>query len=104
MSATKQVAISIKILDKEFQIGCAPSEKNALMTSADYLNAQMQEVKEMGVMGPDRIAIMAALNITREFLADKQKVNEYQALDNGLDVLSDRISRTLDSLEETTES
>lgn len=96
---SQQVAVTIKILDKEFQIGCPPSEKPALLASADYLNEQMREVKGSGVVGSDRIAILAALNIARELLNDKHKVNDYEALSDGLDSLSDRISHTLDSLD-----
>lgn len=101
---SKQVAVTIKILDKEFQIGCAPSEKNALLASADYLNAQMKTVKDSGVIGADRIAILAALNITREHLQDKQRVNDYQALSDGLDSLSERIGETLAELDTSASS
>lgn len=96
---SEQIAVTIKILGKDFQIGCSAEEKPALLASADYLNEQMARVKEGGVIGPDRIAILAALNISREFLAHKQKAFDYEALSDGLDSLSRRINETLNEVE-----
>lgn len=95
---SKQVAVNVKILDKEFPIGCPPSEKNALLASADYLNEKMKEVRDSGVVGADRIAVLAALNITREHLASQNKAGDYEALSSGLDDLSDQIGQALEQL------
>ncbi len=98
---SQQVAVTIRILDREFQIGCPPSEKAALLASAKYLNQQMQEVRDSGVMGAERIAILAALNISRELLQDKPIVNDYQLLCEELDSLSEDIGSALASLPTT---
>lgn len=98
---SKQVAVNVKILDKEFPIGCPPSEKNALLASADYLNEKMKEVRDSGVVGADRIAVLAALNITREHLASQNKAGDYEALSSGLDDLSDQIGQALEKLSTT---
>jgi cell division protein ZapA len=61
--------VSVKILDKEFQVACQPEEVDELSASARYLDKQMRTIRESGkVLGLDRIAVMAALNITHEFL------------------------------------
>jgi len=61
--------VSVKILDKEFQVACQPEEVDALAASARYLDKQMRTIRESGkVLGLDRIAVMAALNIAHEFL------------------------------------
>ena len=40
-----------------------------MLEAVDYLNRKMQEIKDQGkVTGMDRVAIMAALNISHEFL------------------------------------
>ena len=98
---SKQVAVNVKILDKEFPIGCPPSEKNALLASADYLNDKMKEVRDSGVVGADRIAVLAALNITREHLASQNKAGDYETLSSGLDDLSDQIGQALEKLATT---
>ena len=61
--------VSVKILDKEFQVACQPEEVDELSASARYLDKQMRTIRESGkVLGLDRIAVMAALNIAHEFL------------------------------------
>jgi cell division protein ZapA len=72
MSEAKTVTVSI--LDKSYQVACKPDEVAALKASADYLDGKMREVKtNAGVLGLDRIAVMAALNIANEYLAEANK-------------------------------
>lgn len=59
----------VYILDKEYLIACPPEEEQALLNSADHLDKQMREIRNTGkIHGLERIAVMAALNITHEFL------------------------------------
>jgi len=57
------------VLDKEYQIACPPNEREALLESARYLNDKMREIRDSRKMvGSERVAIMAALNITHDLL------------------------------------
>lgn len=61
--------VSIKILEKEYNVACPLEEKAALMASAEMLNAKMREIRDSGkVVGLDRVAVMAALNLANELL------------------------------------
>lgn len=61
--------VTVRILDKEYQVACQPEEVDELTASARHLDKQMRTIRETGkVLGLDRIAVMAALNITHEFL------------------------------------
>ena len=61
--------VSIHILDKEYRVSCPPEEQEGLLRSASYLNKKMKEIRDSGkVIGTDRIAVMAALNISHELL------------------------------------
>jgi len=61
--------VSIRILEKEYQVACPANEKAALMESADMLNQKMREIRDSGkVVGLDRVAVMAALNMANELL------------------------------------
>ena len=63
--------VSIKILEKEYQISCPADERKALVDSADLLNHRMREIRDSGkVVGLDRIAVMAALNIANELISN----------------------------------
>lgn len=66
--------VTVRILEKEYQIACPPGERNALLDSAELLNARMREIRDGGkVVGLDRIAVMAALNIANDLLRARSK-------------------------------
>ena len=69
--------ITIRILEKEYQVSCPAEEKANLLASVELLNKKMREIRDSGkVIGLDRIAIMAALNLANELL--KRSVDERQ--------------------------
>jgi len=84
----------IRILDKEYRIACEPDEVDGLRSSAQYLNDQMRLIRDKGsVIGADRIAVMAALNITHELL---HKTTDTEALS---DIVSKRIKNLREKVE-----
>lgn len=67
-------AVTISLLGREFRVGCPEGEEKQLMASADYLNRKLKEVRDTGkVVGNERIAIMAALNIAHELMSNRDK-------------------------------
>jgi len=61
--------VSVRILDKEYQVACPASERTDLLDSAEILNAKMREIRDSGrIVGLDRIAVMAALNMANDLL------------------------------------
>jgi cell division protein ZapA len=69
MSERNVRVIAVKILEKEYQVACPPEERSALLDSAEYLNTKMREIRDAGnIIGVDRIAVMAALNLAAELL------------------------------------
>jgi cell division protein ZapA len=63
------VRVGVRILEKEYQVACPIEERTDLLDSAEFLNAKMREIRDGGqVIGLDRIAVMAALNIANELL------------------------------------
>lgn len=70
MTDKSEDGITIHILDKEYMISCSEEERHDLQRSADYLDTKMREIRDSGkIIGSDRIAVMAALNISHELLA-----------------------------------
>lgn len=64
--------VSVRILEKEYHVSCPIEERPALLDSAEYLNRKMKEIRDSGkVVGLDRIAVMAALNIVNDLLQSK---------------------------------
>lgn len=70
MSGTGTFAhVTIKILEKEYNVACPIEEKASLLASAELLNGKMREIRDSGkVVGLDRVAVMAALNLANELL------------------------------------
>lgn len=66
--------LDVFILDKAYKIACPPSEQDNLRRAANYLDRKMREIRGSGkIMGLDRIAVIAALNISHELLAMRQQ-------------------------------
>jgi len=72
MSAKKSNALDVHILDREFRVACPDDEKTELLEAVAYLDKKMHEIRDAGkIASVERIAIMAALNITHELLTTK---------------------------------
>lgn len=71
--------ISIRILDKEFLVSCSEEERDDLLASAELLSSKMREIRDSGkVVGLDRIAVMAALNMAHELLELRNRKQDLQ--------------------------
>jgi cell division protein ZapA len=65
-------SLQIAIMGREFRVACPEDEQAGLLEAVDYLNKKMLEIRDGGkVIGLERIAIMAALNIAHEMLTTK---------------------------------
>jgi cell division protein ZapA len=65
-------SLQIAIMGREFRVACPENEQASLLEAVDYLNRKMLEIRDGGkIIGLERIAIMAALNIAHEMLTIK---------------------------------
>ena len=89
--------VSIRILDKEYQVECPADERTDLLDSAEVLNEKMREIRDSGrIVGLDRIAVMAALNMANDLLhAEKRDRYIDGNLSNRLKVMSERLETAL---------
>lgn len=96
----KQESLTINILDKEYRVACPEAEKDSLLASAELLNQRLKEIKNKGaVLGTERIAIMAALNLSHEMLNGRAIVSQHNELNNRIDSLSDKIDSRMRQFE-----
>ncbi|QGU33464.1 cell division protein ZapA [Thermochromatium tepidum] len=89
--------LTIKILDKEYRIACEFHEQDDLKASARLLDGRMREIRQSGrVVGTDRIAIMAALNIAYDLIQlQRARSSSEGDLTRRLQQLQDRINHAL---------
>lgn len=90
-------AVTISLLGREFRVACPEGEEKQLAASVDYLNRKLKEVRDTGkVVGNERIAIMAALNIAHEYMSSSGK--------GGAGVPDAMIRRRIVAMQETLDS
>ncbi len=90
--------VTVKILDKDYQVACPEEQEAELVVSAKYLDKQMRSIRETGkVIGLERIAVMAALNISYELLQASEQSESSRPLPdaNAMDKLTRRLDDAL---------
>ena len=89
--------VTVTILDKEYMVACPDDERELLHASADLLNSRMHELRDSGkVLGNERVAVMAALNIAHEHLEYKMKNDAYSSdVGSGISRIQNKIAEAL---------
>ena len=95
----KPQPVSLIIMGKEYRIACDPEEQDDLVHSAQQLDVQMRKMRDSGkITGPDRIAVMAALNLAHELQTVKnQNALLNQRLSECLTKMSHKIENVLEN-------
>ncbi len=97
-STREKGALTVSLLGREFRVACPEGEEKQLAASADYLNRKLKEVRDTGkVVGNERIAIMAALNIAHEMMSNRSSAGS-SSIDGAA------IRRRIVAMQETVES
>jgi cell division protein ZapA len=93
--------VTVKLLDKEYTISCPDGAEAELLASADYLNQKMREIRNSGkIVGLERIAVMAALNMSHDLLKNKEE--QRQNVESHLRRITHKIDRALSDLDKDT--
>ena len=94
MANQPNVSLDVAIMGREFRVACPEEERESLLQAVNYLDRKMREIRDHGkVIGLERIAIMAALNITHDYLAAKP-------VDPDDSLHRERIGRMVDQLDQ----
>ena len=89
--------VTVTILGKEYQVACPADEVDALTKAARFLDQQMEDIRSSGkVVGLDRVAVMAALNITHDYLSGQSTLSETRdTVGKRITSLSDKVGAAL---------
>lgn len=91
--------VTILVLDKEYQVHCPPDQREALVRAALELDQRMRTIRQGGnVIGLERIAIMAALNLSYDLLDAQHRVSEGEANSEDLERLDNKVFQALQAL------
>lgn len=92
------LAITVNILDRDYQVACKNEEKESLLAAAKYLDLKMREIRDRGnIIGIDRIAVMAALNIAYDFLQLKPLEEEQRTVAKQISALKRTITEIINA-------
>ncbi|MDP1520639.1 cell division protein ZapA [Porticoccus litoralis] len=98
-----QQTVNIRILDKEYQVSCPPEERDALLYSARALDERMRTIRNSGsVIGLERIAVMAALNLTYDLTKLESQTAGQSLSEEAFKRLDNKLDTALQSFETTT--
>jgi len=90
------VPVTIRILDREYQIACREDERDDLIAAARTVHERMQEVRSRGnVIGTDRVAVMAALNMAHELLALRELEGSCERVRERIGEIQKRVATAL---------
>lgn len=100
---TNNSAVDVAIMGREFRVTCPDEEREELFQAVTYLDKKMCEIRDNGkVVGSERIAIMAGLNIAHELLATKVKggfdMGEFKRRIDNMQMLLDTATPEQDKL------
>ena len=91
--------VSAKILEKEYTIACPPNEYDALYSAVKQVDTRMREIRSNGkIIGSERIAVMAAINLAHEMLKSKDAVESIDGdIINRLEMLNRSVNESLEN-------
>ena len=93
------ISLKIRILDKEYQVNCEPNERQALEYSAKLLNEKMEEIRRGShIIGLERIAVMAALNLAHDLIRSNQAAEKNSAANSALQSMNSKLDSVLADL------
>ncbi len=98
----KKISIKISIMKQQYSVSCEEEAVENLMSAATYLDRQMQTVSESGkVLGIDRCAIMAGLNISHDLLELQRKLEVHESTITRLKSLNEQLDKFVGDLKST---
>lgn len=87
--------VTVQILGKEYKLSCPPDEREGLMQAARLLDERMKEIKNGGVIGLERVAVMAALYLGYELLQSRTTARKDVESTSRLDKLLEQADEEL---------
>ena len=98
MSDDRISRVTVRLLDRQYEVACPVEERSDLLDSAEYLDSKMREVRDTGkVVGLDRIAVISALNIANELIKLKQQGSSLDGdIGSRLKTLRERVDYALE--------
>jgi cell division protein ZapA len=92
--------LEIEIFGKPMRLACEEEERGDLLNAVTLLEEHIQEIRESGkVVGSERIAIMAALNIAHKLLTVQTRGINLNEIRSTITSIGEKIDTVLNDQE-----
>ncbi len=89
--------LTVRILEKEYKIACTEQERDDLIKASRYLEGKLKEIADKGkIIGSERAAIMAALNISYEMVLSNNTLSQQSGHEKRLEKLQQEVRGVVD--------
>ncbi|HEY4582500.1 MAG TPA: cell division protein ZapA [Lysobacter sp.] len=89
--------VNVRLLDREYTVGCTPEQRDGLLAAAKLLDGKMREIRGGNRMAAvDRIAVLAALNLAHELLQVRPDTQRERDIAHSLGMLNRRLDDLLE--------
>jgi cell division protein ZapA len=88
--------VDVNIMGRDFTVSCTDEERPGLINAVNFLDKKMRDIRDSGkIIGVERIAIMAALNLSHELLNSKSGGVDVGNLKMQIVQMQDQIDKVL---------
>jgi cell division protein ZapA len=99
-SEKNNTPVNIHLMGSEYHVVSPIDEVSNLEKAAHSLDQRMNEIKASGrIVGLERIAVMAALNLSYELMFDQKQLIEKEQIDSHIQKLQEKINFALEQVE-----
>lgn len=95
--------VKVSILGRDFFVACDEAQRESLDAAASFLDTQMRSIRDSGkVMGVERCAVMAALNISYELLDLREEAGDVSHVRDRIKTISEKIDSVMEDTRQVT--
>jgi cell division protein ZapA len=87
--------VDVNIMGRDFTVSCTDEERPGLINAVNFLDKKMRDIRDSGkIIGIERIAMMAALNLAHELLNSKSGTVDVGDFKRRITNMQDQIDKT----------
>ncbi len=92
--------VDVNIMGRDFTVSCTDEERPGLINAVNFLDKKMRDIRDSGkVIGVERIAMMAALNLSHELLNSKSGNFDVGDVKRRISLMQDRIDQACEEID-----
>jgi cell division protein ZapA len=99
--ATDAIAtLDVSLLGREYRVACKASERAELIDAVALLDRRMREIRDGGkIVGAERVAVMAALNLAHDLLRERNASSAPQSVASATGIDDGALKRRIASMQ-----